>query len=66
MHIAHQGTGMDVYQLCSELFTVLRSGETDDDIQMTLVERLGYEALDFISELIGHRSTIVHNIIRLV
>lgn len=32
---------------------------------MSLVELLGYEALDFIADLISHRSTIVHNIIRM-
>lgn len=56
---------MDERQLCGDIFTIIRSGDTDDDIQISLVELLGYEALDFIADLISHRSTIVHNIIRM-
>lgn len=56
---------MDAFTLCADIFTILRSGDSDDDIQMSLVELLGYEALDLIAELIANRSTIVHNIIRM-
>jgi hypothetical protein len=51
-------------QICAEIFTTLRSGE--EDIQIPLVEILGYEAFDFIEDLISNRATIVHNIMRMV
>ncbi|KAG0745424.1 hypothetical protein G6F62_005146 [Rhizopus arrhizus] len=50
-------------QICAEIFTTLRSGE--EDIQIPLVEILGYEAFDFIEDLISNRATIVHNIMRM-
>jgi hypothetical protein len=57
--------GLDERKLSADIFTIIRSGDTDDDIQISLVELLGYEALDFITDLISHRSTIVRNIIRM-
>ncbi|KAI8647168.1 Sec63 Brl domain-containing protein [Parasitella parasitica] len=57
--------GLDERQLCGDIFTIIRSGDTDDDIQMSLVELLGYEALDFIAALITNRATIVRNILRM-
>lgn len=56
---------LDAFKLCADIFTVLRSGETDDEIQILLVELLGYESLDLIADLISNRPTIVHNIIRM-
>lgn len=35
---------------------------TDNTIQETLIDLLGYESLDFTSELLLNRSTIVENI----
>ncbi|KAI8983869.1 Sec63 Brl domain-containing protein [Pilobolus umbonatus] len=57
--------GLDEQQLCANIFTIIRSGESDDDIQNTLVDILGYEALDFIIELISNRTTIVQNIMKM-
>lgn len=51
--------------MCADVFTVIRSGDSDESIQASLVELLGYQGFDFISELILNRSTIVHNIIRM-
>ena len=56
---------MNEKQLCADIFTILRSGSSDDDIQQTLIELLGFDAVDFIIELITNRTTIVHNIIRM-
>lgn len=62
-HIAANGSlGFDDKKLCANIFTILRSGDSDESIQISLVELLGYEAFDFISELITNRSTIEHNI----
>lgn len=38
----------------------------DDSIQNTLVDLLGYEALDMVSTLIMNRSTLVENIMNQV
>lgn len=62
---ANDSLGFDDKKLCADIFTILRSGDSDESIQTSLVELLGYEAFDFISELIPNRSTIVHNIIRM-
>lgn len=62
---ANPDLGISEQQLCTDVFTILRSGDSDEDIQISLVELLGYEAFDFIVELVSHRSTIVHNIIRM-
>jgi hypothetical protein len=56
---------LNPHQLCADLFTIIRSGDSDESIQASLVELLGYQAFDFISELILNRSTIVHNIIKM-
>jgi hypothetical protein len=62
---ADKDLGLNEQQLCTDIFTIIRSGDSDEDIQISLVELLGYEAFDFIAELISNRSTIVHNIIRM-
>ncbi|KAI7887163.1 activating signal cointegrator 1 complex subunit 3 [Lichtheimia hyalospora FSU 10163] len=53
---------MNEQQLCIDLFTTLRSDDNDDSIQNTLVDLLGYEALDTVSTLIMNRSILVENI----
>lgn len=57
--------GLNERQLCADIFTIIRSGDSDDSIQSRLVEVLGFEAFDLIVEFIANRSTIVHNIIRM-
>ncbi|KAI7860666.1 Sec63 Brl domain-containing protein [Circinella umbellata] len=49
-------------QLCVDIFTILRSDDNDDAIQTTLVDFLGFDALDLISMLIMNRSKIVDTI----
>ncbi|KAH8550563.1 hypothetical protein BGW37DRAFT_69123 [Umbelopsis sp. PMI_123] len=60
-----QGSGSTAFTdttLCTDLFTILRSKESADKIQDNLIDLLGYESLDFVSELILNRDTIVQNI----
>ncbi|ORX62001.1 Sec63-domain-containing protein [Hesseltinella vesiculosa] len=64
-YMAQHDQGLDAYQLCANLFTVLRSDETDDDIQASLVDTLGFESLDMIASLITNRSTLVNNIMNM-
>ncbi|KAI8147505.1 Sec63 Brl domain-containing protein [Fennellomyces sp. T-0311] len=61
-YITANNTGANPRQLCVDLFTILRSGDNDDSIQATLVDLLGFEALDLISKLIMNRPTIVNTI----
>ncbi|KAI8370380.1 Sec63 Brl domain-containing protein [Radiomyces spectabilis] len=65
-HIANGHTeGLNAQQLCVDLFTILRSNDNDDTIQATLVDLLGFEALELITELIIHRSAIVQNVMKM-
>lgn len=60
-----QSIGLNAEELCADVFTIIRSGDSDDTIQTTLIELLGFDAFDFIAELVTNRSTIVHNIIKM-
>ncbi|KAI7865814.1 Sec63 Brl domain-containing protein [Spinellus fusiger] len=64
-HVAQNNTGVTEQQLCTDIFTVLRSDKDDNNIQQTLVDFVGYDGLDLIMELIAHRSTLVSNIMKM-
>ncbi|KAI9492472.1 Sec63 Brl domain-containing protein [Zychaea mexicana] len=55
-------TGGNPQQLCVNIFTILRSNDNDDGIQAALVDLLGFDALELISNLIMNRSKIVDTI----
>ncbi|KAL1916259.1 uncharacterized protein VTP21DRAFT_5876 [Calcarisporiella thermophila] len=63
-HLALQGN-VDIppTRLCTDLFTILRSERADDEIQMELVDILGYDNFEFITSLLGNRQTIIDNIV---
>ncbi|KAJ3352530.1 activating signal cointegrator 1 complex subunit [Entophlyctis luteolus] len=48
--------------LCTQIFTILRMAESDQDIESNLLDSLGFENMDFISKLLVHRKEIVSNI----
>ncbi|KAJ1749940.1 activating signal cointegrator 1 complex subunit 3 [Coemansia sp. RSA 1821] len=48
--------------LCAEIFTVLRSDSSDDTIQSQLLELVGFDNMEFLSELILQRANIVRSI----
>ncbi|KAJ2772055.1 activating signal cointegrator 1 complex subunit 3, partial [Coemansia linderi] len=48
--------------LCTEVFTLLRSGRSDNEIQGQMLELVGFENMDFLGELISMRETIVAEI----
>ncbi|GBC25635.1 uncharacterized protein OCT59_020043 [Rhizophagus irregularis] len=51
-------------KLCINIFTILRSESDDDDIQIELVDLLGFDNLNFVTTLVTKRFTIVENISR--
>ncbi|KAI8338865.1 hypothetical protein BC941DRAFT_261622 [Chlamydoabsidia padenii] len=62
---SRENGGLSAPQLCADMFTILRSGASDDDIQASLVDLLGYDALDLIAVLITNRSKLVSNIMNM-
>ncbi|KAF8983689.1 hypothetical protein BGZ46_009737 [Entomortierella lignicola] len=55
-------TEMTSKRLSTDIFTILRSDKPDDDIQINLVDLLGFENFEFITALLTSRRTIVDNI----
>ncbi|KAF9939122.1 hypothetical protein BGZ65_011345, partial [Modicella reniformis] len=55
-------TEMTPKRLSTDVFTILRSDKPDDDIQMNLVDLLGFENLEFITALLTNRRIIVDNV----
>ncbi|KAF9114810.1 hypothetical protein BGX27_009758 [Mortierella sp. AM989] len=64
-HLATFGdpsTEMTSKRLSIDIFTILRSDKPDDDIQINLVDLLGFENFEFITALLTNRRTIVDNV----
>ncbi|KAI9836113.1 MAG: hypothetical protein M1819_001729 [Sarea resinae] len=55
--ISFQRMGLDAHDLQQQILALLASD--NEELQMTLVEIIGFEDLDFVIELIGHRSEII-------
>ncbi|KAF9306760.1 hypothetical protein BGZ74_003618 [Mortierella antarctica] len=55
-------TDMTAKRLSIDIFTILRSDKPDDDIQINLVDLLGFENFEFITALLTSRRTIVDQI----
>ncbi|KAF9586602.1 activating signal cointegrator 1 complex subunit [Lunasporangiospora selenospora] len=55
-------TAMTSKRLSIDIFTILRSDKLDDDIQINLVDMLGFDNFEFITALLTNRKTIVDNI----
>ncbi|KAG0300672.1 hypothetical protein BGZ98_008986, partial [Dissophora globulifera] len=49
-------------RLSIDIFTILRSDKPDDDIQINLVDLLGFENFEFITALLTSRQAIVDNV----
>ncbi|KAJ1884994.1 activating signal cointegrator 1 complex subunit 3, partial [Coemansia sp. S17] len=60
---AGMGANADATEaMCTEIFTLLRSGRSDNEIQGQLLELVGFENMDFLGELISMREAIVAKI----
>lgn len=55
-------TSITPQQLCIDIFSLLRSDKSGDDIQNTLVDLIGYDNFELITTLLTNRTTIVQNI----
>ncbi|KAJ1827712.1 activating signal cointegrator 1 complex subunit 3, partial [Coemansia sp. RSA 2599] len=48
--------------MCTEVFSLLRSDRNDNDIQGQLLELVGYDNMEFLSDLVSKRAAIVDKI----
>ncbi|KAI9505837.1 Sec63 Brl domain-containing protein [Coemansia spiralis] len=61
--VSDMGTSNEAAEaLCTEIFTVLRSDRSDNDIQGQMLELVGFDNMDFLSMLISHRAEIVNTV----
>ncbi|KAK5128381.1 hypothetical protein LTR85_003049 [Meristemomyces frigidus] len=57
--VARKGSGLDAETLQEHIVAVLASDSSDEELQMTLADILGFEELDLVSDVIGHRKQIL-------
>ncbi|KAJ2005411.1 activating signal cointegrator 1 complex subunit 3 [Coemansia thaxteri] len=65
--VASMGMGSSIEAtetMCTEVFTILRSDQSDNEIQGRLLELVGFDNMDFLGELISMRAAIVAEITR--
>ncbi|KAF9970658.1 activating signal cointegrator 1 complex subunit [Actinomortierella ambigua] len=65
-HVAEHGDAggsMPAKRLATDVLTILRSSQTDDEIQMGLVDLLGFDNFELMTTLITHRRVIVDNVV---
>jgi len=56
---ASRKAGLDSEELRQQLLSMLASDMTDDELQMSLADTIGYDDLDFVIELISHRKKVL-------
>jgi antiviral helicase SLH1 len=56
---ARSRSGMDASDLEQQITALLVSDSSNDELQMSLADIIGYEDLDFVIELISHRTEIL-------
>ncbi|CAN6668065.1 RQC trigger complex helicase Slh1p [Trichomonascus vanleenenianus] len=59
-YVSHSSTSMSAEDLKESLLQALKSPSSDDELQATLADMLGYDHLDFLSELIQRRRQIIN------
>ncbi|KAF2398378.1 Sec63-domain-containing protein [Trichodelitschia bisporula] len=57
--ISKNGSGFEANMLLEQVEAVLKSSRSDDELQMTLVDIFGYDELDLVAEVIGHRQELL-------
>ncbi|KAF2731847.1 Sec63-domain-containing protein [Polyplosphaeria fusca] len=57
--VAAKGSGLDANALRDQIMAILASDSNNEELQMMLIEVLGYDALDLVADLIAHRKQIV-------
>ncbi|KAJ3337146.1 activating signal cointegrator 1 complex subunit [Gonapodya sp. JEL0774] len=61
-HGEEAATIVSPIQLCIDVFTILRSESPDDEIQLSLVELLGFDNMEFVTELVSRRTEVVERV----
>ncbi|KZF21219.1 Sec63-domain-containing protein [Xylona heveae TC161] len=56
---AARGQGLDASALVDQILAVLASGSSDEELQMSLADIVGYDDLDFVIDLISHRKDLI-------
>ncbi|KAI8617669.1 Sec63 Brl domain-containing protein [Chytriomyces sp. MP71] len=57
------GDAISPLALCTEVFTILRGAQSDEEIQSALLDSIGYANMDFVAQLVLHRKYIIANIV---
>ncbi|KAF2208108.1 hypothetical protein CERZMDRAFT_101800 [Cercospora zeae-maydis SCOH1-5] len=57
--VANKGNGLDAGALQEQITAVLASDSSDDELQMTLADILGFEELDLVSDILKYRKSIL-------
>ena len=57
--IASKGSGLDANALEEQIVAIAASDSTDEELQMTLVDIVGFDELDFVSDVIKHRNLLL-------
>ena len=58
-HIAQKDSQFSAEDICVDIFSILRKNQNDDEIQMSLVDLLGYDNFEFLRLLLTHRQDIL-------
>lgn len=59
LNVSHSADGVDLQTLSERVQAVLRSQDSDEELQMTLAEIVGFDHLDLVAQLINRRNAIV-------
>lgn len=57
--VAMKGNGLDAETLQDQIVAILASDSSDDELQMTLADTLGFEELDLVSDIIAYRKQLL-------
>ncbi|KAI5357013.1 putative helicase, AAA+ ATPase domain, Sec63 domain, Helicase superfamily 1/2, ATP-binding protein [Septoria linicola] len=58
-NVAKKGSGLEASALQDQIIAVLASDSSDDELQMTLADILGFEELDLVGDILKYRKTIL-------
>jgi len=58
-NVARKGSGLDAGALREQIVAVLASDSSDDELQMTLADTLGFGELDLVSDIIKYRKQLL-------
>ena len=58
-HVAAKSGGLEAKALHDQVTAILASDSSDDELQMMLADMLGYDELDLVAEIIGHRQEML-------